>query len=70
MSQEAWTMKLPSGPASALVACVTAVALSLGATAGFAEPQSLASQIEPVRVKYDLPALAAAEALHRQFAPR
>jgi CubicO group peptidase (beta-lactamase class C family) len=51
-------MKLPSG--LAVAACAAAIALALGIAPGFAEPQSLASQIEPVRVKYGLPALAAA----------
>jgi CubicO group peptidase (beta-lactamase class C family) len=53
-------MKLPSGPAGAAATFVAAITLSLAATAGFAEPQSLASQIEPIRLKYGLPALAAA----------
>jgi CubicO group peptidase (beta-lactamase class C family) len=53
-------MKLSSSPACAAAVCAAAVALALGVAPSLAEPQSLASQIEPVRVKYGLPALAAA----------
>jgi len=54
-------MRLPSGTivvtAFALASGVAAAALAVAASA---QPQSLASQLDPVRTKYGLPALAAA----------